>query len=191
LAHAAASAQRAAEIIRRLRAFVVKGEVERAPHEVNVIIEDALILALAGGVLKNVGTDMRFDPAARWVLADPIQIQQVLNNLFRNAVDVMAGMEQRELIISTRRDGAMVEISVEDTGPGLADLEPDRLFDSFYSSNGSGMGLGLSISRTIIEAHGGRIWAERADAGAVFRFTLPAATAPRGRIETEPEAEAA
>jgi len=185
LAHALASTQRAAEIIRRLRAFVIKGEVERAPHDVNNIIEDALILALAGGVLKDAGTEMRFDPAARWVLADPIQIQQVLNNLFRNAVDVMAGMERRELLISTRRDGAMVEISVADTGPGLAEKEPDRLFESFYSSKGAGMGLGLSISRTIVEAHGGRIWAESGEPGAVFRFTLPAATAPRPQIEAE------
>jgi signal transduction histidine kinase len=185
LAHALASTQRAAEIIRRLRAFVIKGEVEQAPHDVNNIIEDALILALAGGVLKGTGTEMRFDPAARWVLADPIQIQQVLNNLFRNAVDVMAGMERRELLISTRRDGATVEISVADTGPGLAEEEPDRLFESFYSSKGSGMGLGLSISRTIVEAHGGRIWAESGDPGAIFRFTLPAATAPRRQIEAE------
>lgn len=189
LAHAVASTQRATEIIRRLRAFVVKGEVERAPHEVNAIIEDALILALAGGVLKNVGTDMRSDPAARWVLADPIQIQQVLNNLFRNAVDVMAEAERRELIISTRRDGNMVEISVADTGPGFAEGEPERIFDSFYSSKGSGMGLGLSISRTIVEAHGGRIWAEPGESGGVVRFTLPAASAPRRLIE--PDAEAA
>jgi two-component system sensor kinase FixL len=188
LGHAAASTKRAGEIIRRLRAFVIKGEVDRAPHDVNLIIEDALILALAGGVLKDAGTDMRFDPVARWVLADPIQIQQVLNNLVRNAVDEMAGMDERALTISTRRDGALVEISIADTGPGLAEEMRERVFESFYSSKGSGMGLGLSISRTIIEAHGGTIWAEAGESGTIFRFTLPAATAPRREIEAEAEA---
>jgi signal transduction histidine kinase len=191
LTHAVASTKRAGEIIRRLRAFVIKREVDQTPHDINIIIEDALILALAGGVLKDVGTDMRFDPAARWVLADPIQIQQVLNNLFRNAVNVMAGMDKRNLTISTRREGALVEIGIADTGPGLAEDQRERVFESFYTSKGTGMGLGLSISRTIVEAHGGTIWAEAGETGAVFRFTLPAATAPRREIETESDAEAA
>ncbi|MBV9882778.1 MAG: hypothetical protein JO276_07205 [Sphingomonadaceae bacterium] len=187
LAHALASTERAAEIIRRLRAFVMKGEVSQAPHDINAIIEDALVLALAGGVLRNAGTSVDFDPAARWVLADPIQIQQVLNNLLRNAADVMEGMERRDLVLTTRRRGRMVEISVADSGPGLQGEDGEKLFASFYSAKGSGMGLGLSISRTIVEAHGGRIWAEPGETGAVFRFTLPAAAAPR----RQPEAEAA
>lgn len=185
LGHARASTQRAADIIRRLREFVIKGEVDAAPHDINAIIEDALVLALAGGVLQDAGTRMRFDPRARWVMADTIQIQQVLNNLFRNAVEIMAGMEHRDLNISTRRVGAMVEISVADTGPGVAEGEQERVFDSFYSSKGAGMGLGLSISRTIVEAHGGRIWAERGESGAIFRFTLPAAKGKRREAEAE------
>jgi two-component system sensor kinase FixL len=146
------------------------------------------VLALSGGVLKDAGTRVRFDPAARGVLADPIQIQQVLNNLLRNAVDVMEGLECRDVTVSTRRDGNMVEISIADTGPGLAEGDYDRVFNSFYSAKDNGMGLGLSISRTIVEAHGGRIWGEPGDSGAVFRFTLPVATAPRTDVEAEAEA---
>jgi two-component system sensor kinase FixL len=187
LAHALASTERATEIIRRLRDFVIKGEVHRAPHDINAIVEDALVLALAGGVLRNAGTEVDLDPTARWVLADPIQIQQVLTNLLRNAVEMMEGMARRDLLIATRRAGKMVEISVADSGPGLAGEDAERLFASFYSAGGAGMGLGLSISRTIVEAHGGRIWAEPGETGAVFRFTLPAAAAPRRR----PAAEAA
>lgn len=185
LGHALASTERAAEIIRRLRAFVIKGEVDKTPHDINAIIEDALVLALSGGVLKDAGTRVRFDSAARRVLADPIQIQQVLNNLLRNAVEVMEGMERRDVTVSTRRDGNMVEISIADTGPGLAEGDYERVFNSFYSAKGNGMGLGLSISRTIVEAHGGRIWGEPGESGAVFRFTLPAATAPRRDAEAE------
>ena len=192
LAHARASTERAAEIIRRLRAFVVKGEVEKAPHDLNTIVEDALVLAVAGGVLHNTGTEVSFDPAARWVLVDPIQIQQVLNNLLRNAVDAMEGLERREVTISTCRDGSMVEIEVADTGPGVADGDLEQVFTPFYSAKADGMGLGLSISRMIVEAHGGRIWAEPGKKeGAVFRFTLPAASAPPREDETEAEMEAA
>jgi signal transduction histidine kinase len=187
LAHALASTERATEIIRRLRDFVIKGEVHRAPHDINAIVEDALVLALAGGVLRNAGTEVDLDPTARWVLADAVQIQQVLTNLLRNAVEMMEGMARRDLLIATRRAGKMVEISVADSGPGLAGEDAERLFASFYSAGGAGMGLGLSISRTIVEAHGGRIWAEPGETGAVFRFTLPAAAAPRRR----PAAEAA
>lgn len=188
LAHALASAERAAEIIRRLRALVTKGEVERTPNDINAIIENALVLALAGGVLKDAGAQVKFDPAARWVLADSIQIEQVLNNLLRNAAEAMEGLEHRDIIVSTRRDGQMVEISVADTGPGVADRDYERVFESFHSAKGAGMGLGLSISRTIVEAHGGRIWAEPGETGAVFRFTLPVARAPRRDAEAEAEA---
>jgi C4-dicarboxylate-specific signal transduction histidine kinase len=185
LKQALGSTERAAEIIRRLRAFVIKGEIEKAPHDINTIIEDTLVLALAGGVLRGAGTQIHFDPAARWVMVDPIQIQQVLNNLLRNAVNVMEGMEHRNVTVSTRRDGAMVEVSVADTGPGVADGDYERLFTSFYGTTGDGMGLGLSISRTIVEAHAGRIWAEPGEPGTVFRFTLPAAVAPRVNLSDE------
>ena len=179
LLDAHASTERAARIIRGLRAFVTRGEVHKAPHEIDAIIEDALALAHAGGVLTDAETELRFDPSARWVLADPIQIQQVLGNLFRNAAEIMEGMERRALVVATRCVGKMVEISVADTGPGVIGDDYEQMFTSFYTSKGVGMGLGLSISRTIVEAHDGRIWAEPGESGAVFRFTLPAARAPR------------
>jgi signal transduction histidine kinase len=186
VAHALESTERAAQIIRRLRAFVVTGKVEKVPHDINAIIENALILALAGGVLKSAGTEVKFDRAARWVLVDPIQIEQVLTNLLRNAVEAMEGSERRQVTISTRRTGDMVEVSVADSGPGIADGDYELVFNSFYGGRGDGMGLGLSICRTIVDAHGGRIWGEPGETGAVFRFTLPAAPAP----QSDPDVEA-
>jgi signal transduction histidine kinase len=175
LIHAQASVKQASEIIRRLRAYVSKGTVEREAHDLHKIIEDSFILAVAGRVLDGAGTNFQFDRAVRWVKVDPIQIQQVLINLVRNAVDAMAGAERREIIVSTRRlNGSMAEVSVSDLGPGFPGGPPEDLFFPF-NAKGRGMGLGLSISRTIVEAHGGRIWAEDGETGAVFRFTLPLA----------------
>jgi two-component system sensor kinase FixL len=179
LSQARASTFRATEIIRRLRAFVVGGSVDKEPQELNRIIEDALILCVASGVLQGVGTDFDFDRAARWVMVDPIQIQQVLTNLVRNAVDAMKDVDDPQITISTRRvSGGMAEIAFADNGAGFSDTSPDDLFSPFGSAKGSGMGLGLSICRTIIEAHGGHIRAENAASGAVFRFTLPLAATP-------------
>jgi two-component system sensor kinase FixL len=121
------------------------------------------------------------------VLADRIQIQQVLVNLIRNALEAMAAMgdaggqaARRELAVAAAPVGAgVVEVSVADTGPGLAPEIAERPFDPFASTKAGGMGIGLSICRTIVEAHGGRIWAEpNPGGGTVFRFILPAAGAP-------------
>ena len=119
----------------------------------------------------------QLDPAADVVFADRVQIQQVLVNLIRNAVDAMAHSPRRELTITSRRleDGA-AEVSVSDTGPGVDEAFRERLFQPFMTTKAEGRGVGLSISRSIVEAHGGRIWAElNAQGGAVFRFTLPPA----------------
>jgi signal transduction histidine kinase len=180
LDHAHASAIRAAEIIRRMRNYVTAGEIDRSPQDLQHIIEDAVIVALTSDVLGGIATEFRLDAAARWVLADPIQIQQVVSNLVRNAAEAMAGGDRRRVIIETRRlSGSMVEVSVLDTGPGLGDADGDQLFSSFFTTKGAGMGLGLSICRTIVEAHGGEIRAESTPDGAAFRFTLPAAPRPR------------
>jgi signal transduction histidine kinase len=179
LRNAQACISQAAEIIRKLRAFVSKGTVETAPHNLHQIIEDSFIFALTGRVLKGAGTSFDFDRAVQRVNVDPIQIQQVIINLVRNAVDAMEGQPRREVRVSTRRvDGQMAEVSVADSGAGFAAGPPEDLFSPFTSTKGSGMGLGLSISRTIVEAHGGRIWAENVEGGAVFRFTLPLGAAP-------------
>jgi two-component system sensor kinase FixL len=112
-------------------------------------------------------------------LADRVQIQQVLVNLFRNALEAMANSDRRELIATnTQAADDMIEVAISDTGHGFGSEMPPNLFQPFFTTKETGMGVGLSISRTIIEAHGGRMWAENNDGGgAIFRFTLPAASA--------------
>ena len=123
---------------------------------------------------------LRFNlnPACDLVLADRVQIQQVLVNLFRNALEAMASSTHRELIVANSRAADdMIEIAVSDTGPGFGDALAN-LFQPFFTTKETGMGVGLSISHTIIETHGGRMWAEtNKSGGATFRFTLPAAPA--------------
>ncbi len=175
LTNASEQALRAGNIIRRLRDFVTRGKSEHHIDTVSKIVEEASALALVGA--KEMGVSVRFalDRAADQVLADRIQVQQVLINLMRNAVEAMEEAPRRELVLSSRAvDDDWIEISVADTGPGLSDEVAARLFQPFVTSKPHGMGVGLSICRTIIETHGGRIWAEPgADGGCVFRFTLP------------------
>ena len=134
-------------------------------------------LGLTGARERGVRSFVSLDPAASHVLADRVQIQQVLVNLLRNAVEALGNGEVSDITTSTIRDGAHVRIGITDTGPGLDPAIAPRLFQAFTSSKQDGMGLGLSICRTIVEAHGGRIWAEPGtDKGAAFYFTLPAAS---------------
>jgi two-component system sensor kinase FixL len=175
---AAEQALRAGQIIRRLRDFVARGESERRVEDVKKLIEEASALALVGAKDKGVRVRFDFNPLANFVLADKVQIQQVLLNLMRNAIDAMEDTERRELVVSTSlaRDN-QVEISVADTGAGIVPEISAQLFQPFVTSKPQGMGVGLSISRTIIEAHGGSI-APRINpgGGTVFSFTLPAVT---------------
>jgi len=171
---AAAQALRAGDIIRRLRDFVARGENERSVEHARKLIEEASALALVGAKNLGIRTRFDFDPAVAFVLVDKIQIQQVLLNLMRNAIEAMEAVERRELTIATKAaDADMAMISVGDTGPGIAPDVADRLFQPFTTTKATGMGVGLSICRTIIEAHGGQIWVEpNAGGGAVFHFTL-------------------
>jgi two-component system sensor kinase FixL len=170
-------ALRAGQIIRRLRDFVARGESERRVENVKKLIEEASALALVGAKDQGVRVRFQFDPAVDLVLADKVQIQQVLLNLLRNAVEAMEGSEKRELIISTAADDDMVTISVADTGSGIAPEMASQLFQPFITNKRQGMGVGLSISRTIVEAHGGQIDVEPNPAGGtIFRFTLRAVT---------------
>jgi two-component system sensor kinase FixL len=172
---AAEQGLRAGQIIRRLRDFVARGESERRMENLSGLIEEAGALALMGIKERRIGVRFQFDPNVDQVLADKIQVQQVLLNLIRNAIESMETSEQRELLISTNGLGDDVIIAVSDTGPGIAPEIADQLFQPFVTTKRQGMGVGLSISRTIIEAHGGRIWVERNDGGgASFRFTLRA-----------------
>ena len=172
---AAEQALRAGQIIRRLREFVARGESERHIESLPKLIEDASTLALIGAKENGVAVSFRLDPAADLVLADRIQIQQVLVNLIRNAIEIMVeSADRRELVIATATNGGdTVEVSVADTGAGLAPEVTAHLFQPFVTTKRKGMGLGLSICRTIVEAHGGKIWVEgRPEGGTIFRFTL-------------------
>ena len=175
VAKATAQALRAGDVIRRLREFVATGENERHIESLSKIIEESLALALVG---VN-GADVRVQTVRGHgddrVFADKVQIQQVLLNLIRNAIEAMAGMPRRELIISsaTGESGEAV-VRVADTGPGVAPAQAERLFEPFITTKNTGMGVGLSICRTIIDAHGGKIWIEDTPGGgATFVFTIP------------------
>jgi len=173
---AAEQALRAGEIIRHLREFVGRGENEQRPESVARLIEEASALALVGA--NEHGVRVRFDIASRIddVMVDRVQIEQVLLNLVRNAIEAMieADSAKKELTVSAApAPGGMVEIRVADTGPGLAPELADRLFTPFLTTKEHGMGVGLSISRTIVNAHGGTIVAESQPGhGTTFRFTL-------------------
>ena len=173
---AAEQALRAGQIIRRLRQFVSRGESERLPENLAKLIEEASALALVGIKEAGVRVNFAFDPRVTFVLVDKIQIQQVILNLLRNAIEAMQEMPHRELTISTAEaDDEMVEIAVADSGPGIADEIADQLFQPFITTKTHGMGVGLSISRTIIEAHGGRLWVEpNPDGGTIFHLTVKA-----------------
>jgi two-component system sensor kinase FixL len=172
---AADQAFRAGDIIRRLRDFVSRGESERRVENVKKLIEEASALALVGAKDKGVRVRFAFDPRINFVLADKVQVQQVLVNLVRNAIDAMETAPIRELVVATSPAlDNMVEISVADTGGGIAPEIADQLFQPFITTKRHGMGVGLSISRTIIESHGGSITQRpNPGGGTIFTFTLP------------------
>ena len=180
LDRAAEQSLRAGEIIRRLRDFVSRGETERRVESLSKMVSEANALALVGAKEEGVRVVMKLDRKHDQVLTDRVQFQQVLLNLIRNALEAMvdAGGDRRELLISSHpvEDG-FVCVSVADTGPGITAEIAARLFQPFNTSKASGMGVGLSICRTIVESHGGRIWAEpNPGGGAVFHFTVPGAS---------------
>jgi PAS domain S-box-containing protein len=171
-----ADGRRASDIIRRIRALLRTRQTERAPFDLNGAIREVLTVLhhrfMRDGIL--VATDVATDlPPA---LGDRVQVQQVILNLLVNAAEavVPGPADRRRVTVSTASDGQMVTVSVRDTGPGLSADLLDRVFDAFFTTKAEGTGIGLSISRTIVEAQGGRIWAGSAlGCGVTFTFTLP------------------
>ncbi|MFG1340157.1 PAS domain S-box protein [Xanthobacter autotrophicus] len=176
LEKAGEQALRAGQIIRRLRDFVSRGESERRVESLSKLVEEASALALVGAKEHGIQVRFLYDPGCDLVLADKVQVQQVLLNLMRNALEAMMEAPRRQLLVKTEAaEDDMVMISVSDTGHGISAEFAPQLFTPFVTTKQHGMGVGLSISRTIIESHGGRIWAEpNPQGGAVFRFTLRA-----------------
>jgi two-component system sensor kinase FixL len=172
---AARQSVRAGEIVRRLRDFISHGATERRVEPLPRLINEANALALLGTREHGVDVQLRLDPQADRVLVDRIQVQQVLVNLIRNAIDAMAEARLRMLVIrSAALTDGMIRISVEDSGGGIDEQVAAQLFQPFVTSKATGMGIGLSICRTIVEAHGGRIWFEPnpRGSGTIFHFTL-------------------
>jgi len=174
LRETASEALRAGNIVRRLRDFVARGDVEKSVEDLPSLIADAAKLGLIGARESGVEIEFDLDPTASPVLVDKIQTQQVLINLMRNATEAMAGLAVRRLRVTTQRDGpGFARVSVMDTGPGLPPEIAENLFRAFNSTKSQGLGLGLSICRTIVEANGGHIWMEpREGGGTGFHFTL-------------------
>ena len=179
---AADQALRAGDIIRRLRDFVSRGESERRVEDVKKLVEEASALALVGAKDKGIRVRFAFAPRLNYVLADKVQVQQVLLNLMRNAIDAMETAPTRELVVATSpAPDNMIKISVADTGGGIAPGIADQLFQPFVTTKSHGMGVGLSISRTIIESHGGSITPRpNPTGGTIFTFTLPAVSKEEG-----------
>src|SRR5215467_5736332 len=169
---------RAGEVIRRIRQLAAKSGPQKVPLDVNGVISDVIPLLRNQVQTHHVSLRMDLPPALPAVLADRVQLQQVIINLLMNAIESMASVDDRlrELVISSRvDDGDQVVVTVQDAGVGIDPSKADQLFNAFFTTKPGGMGMGLSISRSIIEAHGGRFWATaNASHGATFHFVLPA-----------------
>lgn len=174
---AVAQAARAGDIIQHLRSFIRKGETEHSLEDLSKMVEEATALGLVGAKESGIKVQIELSAGALPVLIDKVQIQQVVFNLIRNSVEALPESDVRELRVTTRRDeSGMALAAVSDSGPGLAQSVAERLFQPFVTTKAKGMGLGLSICRSIIEAHGGRLWATpNTPRGVTFHFSIPLA----------------
>lgn len=165
---------RAGEIIHRLREFVSRGKTQMRSESIGRLIEEASALALVGAQQTGIDTHIQIASGLPHVHADKVQIQQVLLNLMRNGIEAMENSPTRQLVVGAERGDDMVHVSVTDTGEGISPEVAERLFQPFVTTKSTGMGIGLSTCRAIIEAHGGRLWWEKvAQGGTRFCFTLP------------------
>ena len=173
-------AERAGDVLDRLREFVRGGEFRRALTEIKPLIDAVVSLTRTEAMQQDVEIEAKVDPGLPVVLADQVQIEQVLLNLLRNAMDAMeaANSKRRSIIIEARRNSKQaIEISVADSGPGVTAEVTDTIFEPFVTTKSFGMGMGLSISRAIIESHGGSLRMVGVRSGATFIFSLPTAEA--------------
>jgi signal transduction histidine kinase len=171
-------ADRAGEIIDRIREQIKKEPPRKERFDLNVAINEVIALARSVTLRHGVSVQTRLGERVLSVLGDRVQLQQVLLNLILNAAEAMDSVEEgaRELLISTREDQAGLVVAVRDSGPGIDPERLDQIFEAFYTTKPGGTGMGLSICRSIIHAHGGRLWVETNEPrGVVFQFTLPGA----------------
>lgn len=167
-------AMHARDVVQRLRDYIARGEVQVQATSIHKMVQDAIALALVNGDGRGVDLSVDIDPACEQVLVEPLQIQQVLVNLLRNALEAMEHSSTKILkIASGPAPNGMVQISVSDSGPGIASDIADKLFHPFVSSRPTGMGLGLAICHTIVVYHDGKIWVQESDFGGTqFNFTV-------------------
>jgi len=169
---------RANEVIRRMHSFLKRTPFETMEVDLNDLAREAFVFLSIQASARNVTLYLRESPETLRVRGDPIQLQQVIINLVVNSLDAMANIPYGRTVIgrTERNGGASAEISISDSGPGIPQEKLNHIFDPFFTTKEQGMGMGLSIARTIIQAHRGRIWAEnQAEGGAVFRLSLPLA----------------
>lgn len=171
---AVAQTHRAGAVIRRLRELTGKGACRRSIEDVNAVVEETCAFAALGTATEGVDVEVDLESDLPPVLIDSVQVQQVLLNLVRNSIDALSGRETGAISIATARRSDVVEVVVSDTGPGVPPEVRERLFEPFVSTKPDGIGIGLSICRTIVEAHGGEIFFDTgAGNGSTFRFTIP------------------
>ena len=176
MSRAGEQAVRAGQIIQQLRGFVSRADSEKRIEAVSPLVRELAELALLGTRQKGVSIRVEENLEDAVILADKIQIQQVLLNLLRNALEAVAELEKRDVALVAETHDGMVRISVIDNGPGLPEDVKARLFQPFVSTKKTGMGMGLSICHDIVTAHDGRLWAEaNSEGGTIFRLALPTA----------------
>jgi PAS domain S-box-containing protein len=178
LDHVVRDVDRATDIIGRMRDHIKKAPPRREPFDLNEAVSEVILMVRSTIAKNGIAISTQLMDGLLPVQGDRVQLQQVVLNLVLNAVEAMSAVEMgaRELLISTEQDHTGALVAVRDSGPGIDPTHLERVFEAFYTTKSSGVGMGLSICRSIVDAHGGRLWAEANEPrGALFQFTLPAA----------------